>query len=165
MHICTYVLYRLHMLWWWLSSVQIFTKFKIITGYRNCQMYGKLNIVIDSMHMKGHTDHWCKQNCDPKWFPQLNNVSNKPLTCLHSYLCICTYIQVNTEVCEQTFSWLSRYRHIARHMNRTNFMFFVLYICDLHNLREIEKLKNANFLWSCNWEIKNMHYIHTVSLQ
>ena len=30
--------------------------------------------VIDAMHMKGHTDNWCKRKCDPKWFPQLNNV-------------------------------------------------------------------------------------------
>ena len=39
------------------------------------QHMAKLSIVIDSMHMKGHTDSWCKRNCDPKWFPQLNNVS------------------------------------------------------------------------------------------
>ena len=57
-----------------------------------------------------------------------------------------TQMQVNTEVCEQTFSWLSRYRHMARHMNRTSFMFFVLYICDLHNLQEEKKLKNAKFI-------------------
>ena len=55
-------------------------------------------------------------------------------------------MQVNTEVCEQTFSWLSRYRHMARHMNRTSYMFFVLYICDLHNIQEEKKLKNAKFI-------------------
>ena len=35
-------------------------------------------VAVDSMHMKGHTDRWCKRTCDPKWFPQLNNVC-KPL--------------------------------------------------------------------------------------
>ena len=30
-----------------------------------------VNIVIDKMHMAGHTDTWCKQNCDPKLFPDL----------------------------------------------------------------------------------------------
>ena len=30
--------------------------------------------VIDAIHMKGHTDSWYKRKCDPKWFPQLNNV-------------------------------------------------------------------------------------------
>lgn len=30
-----------------------------------------MNIVIDKMHMAGHTDTWCKQNCDPKLFPDL----------------------------------------------------------------------------------------------
>ena len=55
--------------------------------------------------------------------------------------------QVDTEVCEQTFSWLSRYAKITRRMNRAHFMFYLLYICDLHNCREESKLKNSGFLW------------------
>ena len=34
-----------------------------------------LNVVIDGMHMKGHIDGWCKRTCDPKLFPELNDVS------------------------------------------------------------------------------------------
>lgn len=34
----------------------------------------EMSIVIDCMHMKGHTDLWCKKTCDPNLFPQLNNV-------------------------------------------------------------------------------------------
>ena len=34
----------------------------------------KLTVVIDCMHMKVYTDLWFKKTCDPKWFPQLNNV-------------------------------------------------------------------------------------------
>lgn len=97
-----------------------------------------LTIVIDSMYMKGHTDSWCKRSCDPKWFPQLNNV--RKLSCIfwirwYASTCRLTQKCVN--------NWLSHYRHMARHMNRTSFMFFVLYICDLHNLQEEAKLKNA----------------------
>ena len=33
-----------------------------------------LNIVVDKMHMRGHTDKWCKHNCDPNNFPQLEKV-------------------------------------------------------------------------------------------
>ena len=43
------------------------------------------------------------------------------------------YQQVNTEICEQTFSWLSHYARITKHMNQDHFMFFSLYLCDLHN--------------------------------
>ena len=32
-------------------------------------------IVIDKMHMAGHTDAWCHQHCDPKLCRQLDNVS------------------------------------------------------------------------------------------
>ena len=58
------------------------------------------------------------------------------------YTCICTtythiYMQVDTEVCEQTFSWLSRFSRITRHMNRQHFLFYILYICDLRNRMKV----------------------------
>ena len=31
--------------------------------------------------------------------------------------------QVNSEICEQTFSWLSKYARMTRHMNREHFIF------------------------------------------
>lgn len=47
--------------------------------------------------------------------------------------CLFLCVQVNTEVCEQTFSWLSKYSSITRHMNRQNFLFYILYICKMRN--------------------------------
>ena len=43
--------------------------------------------------------------------------------------CMCkvtfpTMLQVDTEVCEQVFSWLSRYKRITQKMNQHTFMFF-----------------------------------------
>ena len=35
----------------------------------------EMEIIIDKLHMQGHTDGWCHQNCDPHLFPELNNVS------------------------------------------------------------------------------------------
>ena len=32
-------------------------------------------IVIDKLHMAGHTDTWCRQHFDPKSFKELDNVS------------------------------------------------------------------------------------------
>ncbi len=55
------------------------------------------------------------------------------------------YTQVDTEVCEQVFSWLSRYSHTT-HMSQHTFAFFVLYLCDIHNMHEKEKLHRAGFL-------------------
>ena len=43
--------------------------------------------------------------------------------------------QVDTEACEQIFSWLSRYGKMTRKMNRHTYMFFIIYLCDLHNER------------------------------
>ena len=35
------------------------------------QLAGILKIIVDKMHMRGHTDSWCKENCK---FPQLEKV-------------------------------------------------------------------------------------------
>ena len=39
------------------------------------QTIAKLSIVIDKMHMAGHVDNWCQQNCDPRRFRELDEVS------------------------------------------------------------------------------------------
>ena len=33
-------------------------------------------IVIDKMHMSGHTDKWCHEHCDPRRFKEIQDVSN-----------------------------------------------------------------------------------------
>lgn len=85
-----------------------------------------VEMVVDKMHMRGHTDKWCQQHCDAAKFQQLDNV--------------------DTEVCKQVFSWLSRYSHITQKMSQHTFLFFILYLCDLHNRREVQKLHRAGFL-------------------
>jgi len=34
----------------------------------------QVEIVIDKMHLTGHTDDWCLANCDPKQFKELDHV-------------------------------------------------------------------------------------------
>lgn len=91
---------------------------------KNTKIAEKLNrleIVCDKFHFKNHTDTWCKKNCNPMKSPNLQNV--------------------NTEVCEQLFSWLSRFSRITKHMNRWRFLFLMLYILDCHN-EDVIKLQN-----------------------
>ena len=103
-----------------------------------------LNIVIDKLHFAGHTDKWCSDNCNPKSFKELDNVC-----LLIDNFCnnntITIYIQVDTEVCEQHFSWLSKYARMTRRMSRNVFMFFLLHTVDMHNRREESKLKRGGF--------------------
>ena len=42
-------------------------------------------------------------------------------------------VHSNTPVCEQTFSWLNKFRNL-KSMNESHFKLFILYILDLHNL-------------------------------
>ena len=52
-------------------------------------------------------------------------------------------LQIDTEVCEQTFPWRSKY---ATKMNRGDFVFFMIYVQHLHNLREEEELRNSGYM-------------------
>ena len=35
----------------------------------------EISIVVDKMHMKGHVDRWCKENCDARNIEELREVS------------------------------------------------------------------------------------------
>lgn len=39
------------------------------------QKLAVMEIVVDKLHMQGHTDGWCHRNCDPNLFSELNEVS------------------------------------------------------------------------------------------
>lgn len=72
-----------------------------------------MQILCDRFHFKNHIDGWCRQHCNPLTSANLQNV--------------------NTEVCEQLFSWLSKFSAITKHMNRYRFLFLMLYVLDNHN--------------------------------
>ena len=56
-------------------------------------------------------------------------------------------LQVDTEICEQTFAWLTKYGRITRHMNENRFLFYILNLCHLKN-RKTEK-KNMKMGLNC----------------
>lgn len=70
---------------------------------------------------------------------------NKPLHSMPwpDVLSLILFQLVNTEVCEQLFSWLSKFSPITKHMNRWRFLFLMLYVLDNHN-DDIQSKKNIN---------------------
>lgn len=72
-----------------------------------------MSMVVDKFHFKNHVDKWCKAHCNPYDHEELKDV--------------------NTEVCEQLFSWLSRFAPMSKHMNQWRFLFLILYLIDQHN--------------------------------
>ena len=46
----------------------------------------KIKYVVDKLHIKGLTERWCRENCDPSLFHELKDI--------------------NTVVCEENFFWL-----------------------------------------------------------
>ena len=43
-------------------------------------------MVFDKMHMKGHVDEWCKQNCDARSIEELREVCKALLLLRDSFL-------------------------------------------------------------------------------
>lgn len=39
------------------------------------------NVVIDRMHFSGHSDSWCRENCNPNNVKELEEVCKKYLIC------------------------------------------------------------------------------------
>ena len=70
--------------------------------------------------------------------------------------------QDDTEVCKQTFSWLSRYAEMTHRMNPSMYLF---YIWDRHNIRETaDKLKDV-FTYMYNYAASNLlHSYYIVAL-
>ena len=61
----------------------------------------------------------------------------------HAKLVMMILLKVDTEVCEQTFSWLSQYGKITRHMNQNRFIFYIVNLCELRN-RRVERTHNTS---------------------
>ena len=64
------------------------------------------DVVIDTCHLRGHTDPRCKAKFNSKKHKQAKNF--------------------NTQVAEQTFSWFSRFKHIGRHMGMESYWILIL---------------------------------------
>ena len=87
------------------------------------KVFANLKKAVDKLHFRGHKGDYCQKNCDPNSIKELEGV--------------------NTPVCEQTFSWLNKFRN-CRNMNEARFFFFFLYLIDLRNL---DKEKKVNLLF------------------
>ena len=107
-----------------------------------------VEMVVDKMHMKGHTDKWCKEHCDPAEFSALSKVTCFNYFCILvqftvDYCCVtvCRYRSVRTSILVA----IQIYTHYTEN-GSTHFHVFLLYIIDLHNIREEKKLLRAGFI-------------------
>ena len=81
---------------------------------------------VDKFHFKNHVDPWCKKNMDPYKCDELKGV--------------------NTEIMEQTFSWLKHYAPSLKYMKSSTFNFLILDLIDRHNI-DIINSKNRRFVY------------------
>ena len=82
--------------------------------WTSCSTMCQLHIFVDKMHFKGHVDSWCEKHCYPYFeHKDLDKASVAASTSNKDSLHTISVLQVNTEVCEWIFSWLSRYARIT----------------------------------------------------
>ena len=53
---------------------------------KETEQLASTEMVVDKMHMRGHTDKWCSDNCDASKFKSLNKVK-----CCTFFLLLCIY--------------------------------------------------------------------------
>ena len=70
------------------------------------KMWNKVTKIIDSLHIKNHTDQKCLQKYHPGTIKE-------------------SHPEYNLMCAEQTFTWLSRYKKILCSMNKTHHCFYL----------------------------------------
>lgn len=73
-----------------------------------------LKFLIDRFHIKNHVRSSCKKY-------SADNFSELKL--------------FNTQICEQTFSHISKYKHMTKHMSKNHFNFFYLWLLNELNVK------------------------------
>ncbi|CAF1466865.1 unnamed protein product, partial [Didymodactylos carnosus] len=73
--------------------------------------------LIDKFHYHNHVDPWCRRYLDYRQFPETEIL--------------------NSQSCEQTNSWLGRYKYIVSEMNYSKANSFLLIIFHYYNLKKL----------------------------
>ena len=78
--------------------------------------FPQVRYVVDQLHSKGHTDSWCVGNCLSTSAANVDLVKN-----------------VNTQICEQTFSMLGRHKFVIRACDRLTAAVLLHELADVRN--------------------------------
>jgi hypothetical protein len=80
----------------------------------------ELKFFVDNFHAPNHNvdDKFCQDNCQPGLYPEYSEGTN-------------------TEVCEQTFKWLGRFKVIVNSMGLSKATFFLSVMMYAHNRRTL----------------------------
>ena len=96
------------------------------------KVFASLKKAVDKLHFRGHRGTYCHENCDPNAIKELDGV--------------------NTPVCEQTFSWLNKFRN-CRNMNEARFFFYFPYLIDLYLVRQRHLVSTLLYPFHCAYFI------------
>jgi hypothetical protein len=84
-----------------------------VNNTEKTKIFKTKKLVVDKLHIQGHVDHRCLQECHPNKFQDLE--------------------EVNTVIVEQINFWFGRYKYILKHMNMYRYNFFLFILFDQYN--------------------------------
>lgn len=98
------------------------------------QGLSRMKLFVDRFHYGNHVDEWCLEHMDPErpdivQFLRVFGADGVETG------------KVNTQICEETFSWLQAYKNTTRHMGEARFQFFLITICWMRNKVKIRELR------------------------
>ena len=67
-----------------------------------------IEIVVDKMHITGHTDKWCLENCDAREYPELSDVSYRVNTHLKLLVHVNKYTALMWNITQKCHTFLRR---------------------------------------------------------
>ena len=79
----------------------------------SAKLLAEIRMVVDKMHFANHVDKWCRRNVNP-YTDDL-------------------FKDINTEACEQTFHFISKYKYATKHMSYAKYNVFMVYVCNMFN--------------------------------
>jgi hypothetical protein len=93
--------------------------------------FANVGLAVDVFHFENKhadSDEFCRENCDPKKFPELRGQDGKAWF-------------FNTSIAEQTNVWLGGFHSICREMSVDKYEFFLDEMIMMRNRRTREKLE------------------------
>ena len=84
-----------------------------------------MEIVVDKLHFKGHID--CRRNCT---LTSLHGIMHMYIV-YHVHVII-IYYSYFSRLLQKSGPFLGCHDMLTKHMNTPHFMFYLLYVCDLH---------------------------------
>lgn len=102
----------------------------------------KLFAYDDACHLKRFVSGMHK-TASEKFIPSLKNVVDKMHFKIMLTNCVVEFYNLNTKACEQTFKFVSKFKHATNHMTYASYGLFHFKMCNMYNEDTLLRVTNV----------------------